>query len=63
MTFLELINLIEERQEKIIFERVNSIQTDTHLYERIDNSWEGKEKIGVQDKYINKPIILPIKSK
>lgn len=45
MTFLEMILLIEEREEKIASDRASNIQTDKHLYTRLhgDLGWEERE--------------------
>ena len=41
MTFLELLLLAEANGEKILFQDVNSLITETHLYTRQFGSGEG----------------------
>lgn len=41
MTFMDVMNMIAERKENILIDKVNSIQTDKHLYARlVDGGWE-----------------------
>ena len=44
MTFIEVLQLIDERGEKIVSDKTHSIQTNKFLYSRADNGeWEQRE--------------------
>ncbi len=44
MTFIEVLLLIEQRGEKMVSDKIHSIQTDKHLYERgTDGVWVEKQ--------------------
>lgn len=62
MTFLEIINLIRELDEKIISDKTNHIQTDKHIYVRSGEGWEQKEltTILADGTRIEAPAFLPI---
>lgn len=60
MTYLELIVLISERQEKVVSDRSFIIQTDKRLYTRFpDGSWEEGNLPEVADALTLAPIIPP----
>jgi hypothetical protein len=62
MTLLEVLLLIQERQEVISIDRVFNIQTDKYSYNRLDGSWEQKElppKIIEECKFPPLPIEVP----
>lgn len=53
MNYLEMILLIKERNEKVISDRVMSIQTDKHLYARkSDGNWEEQELLVMEESLI-----------
>lgn len=44
MTFIEVLLLIQDRQEKILSDKIDSIQTNKFLYSRSGTGvWEQKE--------------------
>jgi hypothetical protein len=64
MTFIEMMLLIDERKEKIVIDRIDSVHTDAHLYARSTQGiWEEKDLPPPIDKTIDKPleIIMPPK--
>ena len=63
MTYLEVISIIGQRQEQIIYDRINAIQTNIHLYSRAGNSWEEKEVVGIVDPNQRLPMEFAVKHK
>ena len=54
MTYLELILLLDELQEKVVSDRPLSIQTDKHIYSKMpDGNWEQRELV-----VIDQPLTL-----
>ena len=65
MTFVELVQLIADRKEKVLIERAHIIQTDKFAYYRIaDGSWEQKElptPIVEVSKFQPLPVEIPVR--
>lgn len=66
MTYIEVVILISERGEKVVSDRLSSIQTDKHLYTRgPTGDWEARESIPpvIEEKFAQIPVEIPVAKK
>jgi len=66
MTFVEMLSLIGERNEKVYIDKLNMMRTDQRLYLRSGEVWEEKSlPPPEEDKFAipSKPLEIPVQKK